>query len=156
LHPAVYTIRDDLRRSEGATPMTERTTVAERADDARARRVGLAGVPQGFDELWSSRTHWDDYIAFCVGNLFIAHVRFLLAVAEYQWNPTPAAFYEICDQYIDDEGPASLNLDPLTRRRIFAKLNPDSHVFDDVERQVRELLRREFSAFREWLADRSA
>ena len=136
--------------------MRERTTVADRADDAAACPVSLAGVPKGFDELWSSRTHWDDYIAFCVGNLHISHVRFLLAVADYQWNPTPAGFYEICDQFIDDEGPSSLNLDPLTRRRIFAKLNPDAHVFDEVERQVRALLRSEFSAFREWLADQSS
>jgi hypothetical protein len=99
--------------------MRERTTVADRADDAAACPVSLAGVPKGFDELWSSRTHWDDYIAFCVGNLHISHVRFLLAVADYQWNP-------------------------------------DAHVFDEVERQVRALLRSEFSAFREWLADQSS
>lgn len=136
--------------------MRERTMVADPADDPTAGSVSRDGVPNGFDELWSSRTHWDDYIAFCIGNLFISHVRFLLAVADFQWNPTPAAFYEICDQFIDDEGPSSLNLDPLTRRRIFAKLSPDRHVFDEVERQVRTLLRNEFSAFREWLAGQSA
>jgi hypothetical protein len=128
--------------------------VADRANDVTARPVTPDRVPKGFDELWSSRTHWDDYIAFCVGNLFISHVRFLLAVADYQWNPTPAGFYEICDQFIDDEGPSSLNLDPLTRRRIFAKLNPDARVFEEVERQVRAVLRDEFSAFREWLVAR--